>query len=475
MQPPAKRLLRHWADSDGGHNCPQGALGQSECHSKPRQPDTALRELPQDVDLMICELLTPTDVLQLETVNHQLKDPCQSNRLWKVFCTRQWGAKSNFTAYRRAKDLFRDDNGWHPLCERKPVLPKFQMKEISLHATQCMAMDLRFTGEETITAWNIEAMNSSGHKQRQASLSIVDHSTARVKQVFDLCGTAMNCCDVSQGLILTGSVDGKVRTYRRSDSLTDQLYRQSCEYICEDEVNDLRIAREGAAIAIRTTPRRRPAGLDFIPLQRPDRRISFPGGSWATKGKFIHAVDGFEEGCSLGSVACIGENSHNSHYYAMLFDFRLSKPCVVDFQVTSDQQSKEGTMLWPFHAGCFPMVYGNLQPSSQSGSISMIDFRHPAVQELLPFFELPRPVDDFRCYRGQLYTLCTSGITKNLEVYRCSPCTREVECLCHFPQGPAVGGLPGVPVDLKHLGICDAGFAAANGASLTLASIAEPT
>eukprot|EP00971_Amphidinium_carterae_P053927 1061835-Amphidinium_carterae.3 len=211
MQQPAKRPLTYQTGSNAVQTSPpqQGEFGQSECHTKPLKRSSALTELPQDVDLMICELLAPDDVLQLETVNHKIQEPCQSNRLWKVFCTRQWGAMSNFTAYRRAKDLFRDDNGWHPIYEHRAVQPKFQMKEISLHTTQCMAMDLRFTGEETITAWNLEAVTSSGHKQRQACLSIVDHSSAKVKQVFDLRDTAMNCCDVSQGLILTGGVDGK--------------------------------------------------------------------------------------------------------------------------------------------------------------------------------------------------------------------------------------------------------------------------
>lgn len=230
---------------------------------------------------------------------------------------------------------------------------------------------------------------------------------------------------------------------------------------------------------MRTHQNRHPAGLDLIPLGRPEVRISFPGGSWATRGKYIHALDGFEEGCSLSGVACSGEHPLTSAFSAMLFDFRRPAPCVIDLPVTSVRQGHPvGTMLWPLRAGCSPKVYANLLHEegrrNGRGTIAMVDFRYPSMDKGV-LFHLPDPVDDFRCFGGSIYAACTdtSTLQHRLRVHRCTPSRPTMaECLCTVvEQYDAAGRSP--REDLKTFSICPRGFAVTYGEYLALGTVAE--
>jgi len=320
-------------------------------------------------------------------------------------------------------------------------------------------------------------------------VQVIDAGTLRLKEQFEVSNATINCCDVGPDLVCIGSDDSKVRLYRRhlgaaADTDLEDLsgYKPTCEYLCESEVNDLRFAIEDAVIAVRTHQNRHPAGLDIIPLGRPDVRISFPGGSWATRGKYIHAPDGFEEGCSLSGVACSGEHPLTSAFSAMLFDFRRPAPCVVDLPVTSVKQGHPvGTMLWPLRAGCSPKVYANLLHEEGrrqgQGTIAMIDFRYPAMDDLTVRFQLPDPVDDFRCFGGSIYAACTdtSSPQHKLRVHRCSPSQPGIaESLCTVVEVYDAGGRS-PREDLKVFSVCPRGFAVSYGEYLALGTIAEPS
>merc|ERR1712232_1310419 len=149
------------------------------------------------------------------------------------------------------------------------------------------------------------------------------------------------------------------------------------------------MGREDCVVAVRTEQNRLPAGLDVIPLERPARSYSLACGSEATHGKFIHAIDGFEEGCTLSEMACSGECPRTSAFSAMLFDFRTPGRCVLDVPVPL---AKSGTNLWPLRAGCSKKVYANLlqenAPSSTSGTIVEVDFRYPISDRRYPVSHL---------------------------------------------------------------------------------------
>lgn len=223
----------------------------------------------------------------------------------------------------------------------------------------------------------------------------------------------------------------------------------------------------------------------MIPLARPDGRVSFPGGSRATHGKFIHALDGFEEGCSLNSIACSGELPLTSSFSAMLFDFRRSAPCVMDLAVASARQGHPaGTMLCPFRAGRHAKVYANLFNEGQrhgKSTIAMVDFRSNNADRRGLSFQLPDPVDDFRCFGGSIYAACTearvcaaSG-SRRLRVLRCSPGRpNDVESISTIVESYDSGGRGVHDEDLKVLSICQRGFAVSYGEHLALGTVAEP-
>ena len=67
-------------------------------------------------------------------------------------------------------------------------------------------------------------------------------------------------------------------------------------------MNDLRITTDGKVLALKTRRNRVPSGLDIIDLEHAGQSV-VEGGSRASRGKFLHAVDGFEGGCSLHQVS----------------------------------------------------------------------------------------------------------------------------------------------------------------------------
>jgi len=241
------------------------------------------------------------------------------------------------------------------------------------------------------------------------------------------------------------------------------------------EVNDLRLAREDAVIAVRTYPNRHPAGLDLIPLHRPEARVSFPGGARATMCKYIHALDGFEEGCSLSSVICAGEDAFTSAFSVMLFDFRRQSPGVVDLPVAALGQPPTST-VWPLRAGASHLAYAGMGRRGAGGGIAVVDFRYPTTSSGMQVC-FPGELDDFRCFGGSLYAACTARGARGTEasVFRCSPSgPRELELLSSVVGAwPLSSSGQGALEDLKVLTVSQRGFALSCGEHLLLGSVAE--
>lgn len=440
-------------------------------------------EIPQDLCVLVCQCIGPSSVMRLIAANHRARDLGLRDEVWRFFCLARWGRSANLYAYSGTKDLYFDNNGWFPRRGGKLQKPSFKVECLKLHESPCLTMDLRITDQEIIAV----SEAPRGSLARGASVQIIDARTRGLREQFEVSDATINCCDIGPNLVCIGSDDSKVRLYRRHHSGAavdasdpDTCYQPTCEYVCASEVNDLRFAMEDAVIAVRTHQNRHPAGLDLIQLGRPDVRISFPGGSWETRGKYIHALDGFEEGCSLSGVACSGEHPLTSAFSAMLFDFRRPAPCVVDLPVTSVRQGHPvGTMLWPLRAGRSPKVYANLLHEEGRrhgrGTIAMVDFRFPAMDSCVRF-ELPDPVDDFRCFGGSIYAACTDSSTlqQRLRVHRCTPSELGVaECLCTVVETYDAGGRS-PREDLKVFSVCPRGFAVSYGEYLALGTIAEP-
>jgi len=237
-------------------------------------------------------------------------------------------------------------------------------------------------------------------------------------------------------------------------------YREVWAHRCLSEVNDLRLAREDAVVTVRTGPDRSPAGMDLIPLDRPDALVSFPGGCAAMMGKYIHALDGFDERCSLSSVICAGEDALTNAFSVMLFDFRRQSPGVVDLPVAALGQPATSTTVWPLRAGASPLAFAGMGRRGPGGGIDVVqgvDFRYPAAGSGVQVC-FPGEVDDFRCFGGSLYAACTAPGAQQTQasVFRCSPGgPRELELLSSVvgawapaPSGP--GALGGIFVHEKH-------------------------
>jgi len=405
--------------------------------------------------------------------------------VWRCFCKLRWGKGANIALYASAKELYRDGNGWFPRrCGRRQS-PHLEVQETTLHKSPCLTMDMRMTNEEIVTV--SEAAKDKYGVVQQACVHVIDPDTLRVRQQIEASRSTINCCDVGHGAICLGSDDFKVRIYQRiglsspdGSSNSAGSYELASESLCTSEVNDLRFTCEDSIIAVRTHHNRHPAGLDVIPVQRPDARISFQGGSLATRGKYIHALDGFEDGCSLSCIACSGEDAITSAFSAMLFDFRRSAPCVVDLPVTSQQQGHpHATMLWPLRAGRAPQVYANLLDEGrqhENGVIAMVDFRYPC-REVADLFHFPDPVDDFRCLDGSIYAACTDvaasqGVNR-IRIHRCSNNQSDIERLCTVVEAyDAAGRAP--KEDLKVFSICSRGLAMSYGTQLSVGRLAEP-
>jgi len=476
-------------------------------------------ELPQDLGVLVCQCLGPSQALKLLTASRKMQALAVSEEVWRFFCRWRWGSSANLGVYGSGKDLWCDRNGWFPLRSGKRETPAFDVQHIRLRDSPCLTMDLRFTDDEIIAVSEAERSHSGGG---QARVHIVDPETRRLRECFEVSSATINCCDVGPGLICLGSNDSKVRLYRRSANVDDgdsvvsfggpgvgtssgssrgglrgagippgaeeegggYRYQLMSEYLCASEVNDLRFAREDAVIAVRTHGNRHPAGLDVIPLARPDVRFSFPGGSRPTRGKFIHALDGFEDGCSLSMVACSGEHPSTSAFSAMLLDFRRSAPCVADLPVTSLRQGHPvGSMLWPLRAGTSPKVYANVLHADGRrncrGTIAMVDFRYPSPNVCVTF-ELPDQVDDFRCFGGSIYAACTQGFgsEQRLAVHRCSHAAGggagPAECISTVLESYSPKcRLPAE--DLKVFSVCSRGFVVSYGEHIALGTVAAPS
>lgn len=439
-----------------------------------------LAHIPQDLLVLIIRYIGPGGVLRLALTARRTRDLGLREEVWRGFCEERWGHCSNFHAYRHPKDLFMDQNGWFPQRCGRRLYTHFELEHIRLHDPPCLTMDLRITDKEIVA---VSEAPRGGLRPRKASLQIIDPVTRMLRERFEVSDATVNCCDVGPGLICLGSDDCKVRLYRRDGYVAGNGgYRAAGEFTCSSEVNDLRYAREDAVLAVRTHQNRHPAGLDLIPLARPDGRVSFQGGSWATRGKYIHALDGFEDGCTLSGVACSGEHPLTSAFSAMLFDFRRPAPCVVDLPVTSVRQGHPlGTMLWPLRAGRPPQVFANLLHDEDRGqgrgTIAMVDFRYPTMLDVCTRIRLPQPVDDFRCFEGNIYAACTESVSsrQRVRILRCVPgfSACAAETLCTVAEAYDAGGRS-PREDLKVFSICQRGFATSYGEHLALGSISQP-
>jgi len=440
-------------------------------------------ELPQDLGVVICQCLGPHAIARFLLAGRKTCEVSRCEEVWRFFCRSRWGGSANVGIYRSARDLFLDGNGWFPQRAGKRQNPRFEAQEMTLHTSPCLTMDMRMTNEEIVTV--SEAARDMNGVTQQACLHVIDPASLRVRQRIEVSKSTVNCCDVGLGAICLGSDDFKVRLYTQAgissaDGCASSAgsYELTSEYLLTSEVNDLRFTREDAVIAVRTHQNRHPAGLDLIHVHRPEARASFQGGSAATRGKYIHALDGFEDGCSLSGIACSGEDAMTSAFSAMLFDFRRSAPCVVDLPVTSQQQGHQhATMLWPLRAGRAPQVYANLLDESrhnEGGIIAMVDFRYPSM-EVAELFRFPDPVDDFRCLDGSIYAACTevTASEKRIHLYRATHGQRDIERLCTVVENyDACSRIP--REDLKVFSICSRGFAMTYGEQLSLGRLAEP-
>lgn len=327
-------------------------------------------------------------------------------------------------------------------------------------------MDLRTTTQELVTV-------SEALRHKNARLQILDPVSTTRKANLEVSPSNINCCDVARGLVCAGSDDGNVRVYKRGTLHTAKdEYSLVQQFACHEKVNDLRITTDGKVLALKTRRNRVPSGLDIIDLEHPGQSV-VEGGSRASRGKFLHAVDGFEGGCSLHQVPMVGEHPLTTGFSAMLFDFRRSDPCVLDVPVTDEGT---GMVLWPLRAGRFPQVFCGLAPESSSfagpqGLISMVDFRYAAA--LVPAIHLPGPVDDFRFLDGSIYAICSDMNTRPspLTLHRYSPAAGRAEHLCTVVES-CTGRRP--EWDIKVLGIHAGGFAVAFGDELAVGTVARP-
>ncbi|CAK0864330.1 unnamed protein product, partial [Prorocentrum cordatum] len=355
------------------------------------------------------------------------------------------------------------------------------VEQMRIHDSGCTTMDLRFADGELIVVSEAPRGSCPG----TAGVQVVDFSRREVRQRIDVSDSTINCCDVARGQVCMGSSDSKVRLLRRAGSLhgcggegsgADAGYREVCAYECPSEVNDLRMTFEDAVVTVRTYRDRHPAGVDILPLERPSALVSFPGGSGAMMGKYIHALDGFEEGCSLSSVVCTGEDPSTSASSVMLFDFRRQSPCVVDMQVAAVGQPPT-SMLWPLRAGPSPLVYAAVELEGLGSKIVMVDFRYPTIGSGMEFC-FPGKVDDFRCFGGSLYVACAAPAAQQTQVsvFRCSPGNpQEIELLSSsmVGAGSSTSSLQSPHEDLRVLTVSQGGFAFSCGEHLLLGSVVE--
>jgi len=428
---------------------------------------TRLADIPQDVAALVCHYLHPEDALRLLPASRNIQSITQQPDIWRCFCFLRWGRGANLHLYDHAKDCFRDQNGWFPWQGMVRSPPCFEVRCLKTHQQGCASMDLRTTTQELVTV-------SEAVRHKNARLQILDPVSATRKANLEVSPSTINCCDVARGLVCVGSDDGNVRVYKPGMLGTEKgEYSLVQQFACHEKVNDLRITTEGKVLALKTRRNRVPSGLDIIDLECSGQAV-VEGGSRASRGKFLHAVDGFDGGCSLNQVPMVGEHSLTTGFSAMLFDFRRRDPCVLDVPVTDEGPAM---VLWPLRAGRFPQVFCGLVPESSSlagpqGLISMVDFRYAAA--LVPAIHLPGPVDDFRFLDGRIYALCsdTTRRPSPLTLHRFSPEAGRAEYLCTVVEESCTGRRP--EWDIKVLGIHPGGFAVAFGDELAVGTVARP-
>ncbi|CAE8611435.1 unnamed protein product [Polarella glacialis] len=105
----------------------------------------------------------------------------------------------------------------------------------------------------------------------------------------------------------------------------------------------------------------------------------------------------------------------------------------------------------------------------------MVDFRYPSPERSVRF-DLPHPVDDFRCFGGSIYAACTdtSNWKPRIQVYRCNSNEPGLsECLCTVVEDYDSGGRS-PREDLKVFSICPKGFALSYGDKLATGTVSEP-
>lgn len=428
--------------------------------------------IPEDVGVLICLSLGPTDLRSFTFVCRRTRDLALRDSIWKFYCSSRWGSAANFGVYSKAQDLYQDGNGWFPTRNGKQCLPCFDITQLMLHGSPCLTMDLRVTDSELIAVSEAPRRVKGKSKVHICDLG----ESIQVREEIEVSEANINCFDLAPGLICLGGDDSKVRLYRCSEG----RHRLVGEYSTTSEVNDLRVTRENVAIAVRIHENRNPAGLDLIHLDRPDAKISIPGGSHAMREKFVHAIDGFQEGTSLSGLACSGEDPLTSSFSAMLFDFRRPLPCVVDLPVTSARQGfPAGTMLWPLRAGKSPTVFANLlhDEASGGGTVVMVDFRFPTM-DICTRFHFPDAVEDFRYFDGGVYAACTDARStlQRLHIHRSmvsEPTRTERLCSVVESYDPDPGSRD-MREDLKVFSISARGFAVSFGESLALGTLANP-
>ncbi|CAE7433805.1 unnamed protein product [Symbiodinium sp. CCMP2456] len=426
---------------------------------------TKLADIPQDVAALVCHYLNPEDALRLLPASRNVQSITQQPDIWRCFCFLRWGRGANLHLYENAKDCLRDQNGWFPWQGTVRSAPCFEVRRLKTHQQGCASMDLRTTTQELVTV-------SEALRHKNARLQILDPVSTTRKANLEVSPSNINCCDVARGLVCAGSDDGHVRVYKRGTLRTEEdEYSLVQQFACHEKVNDLRITTDGKVLALKTRRNRVPSGLDIIDLEYAGQSV-VEGGSRASRGKFLHAVDGFDGGCSLHQVPMVGEHPLSTSFSAMLFDFRRSDACVLDVPVTDEG----GMVLWPLRAGRFPQVFCGLVPESSSlagpqGLISMVDFRYAAA--MVPAIHLPGPVDDFRFLDGSIYAICSDLNTRPspLTLHRYSPEAGRAEYLCTVVES-CTGRRS--EWDIKVLGIHPGGFAVAFGDELAVGTVARP-
>mmetsp|Transcript_65620 Transcript_65620/g.154353 ORF Transcript_65620/g.154353 Transcript_65620/m.154353 type:complete len:436 (-) Transcript_65620:187-1494(-) len=427
-------------------------------------PMGRLTDIPLDLAAFLCQCLHPEDVLRLQLVSKGACAMAQQQEVWRFFCHLRWGREANLQLYSHAKTCFRDKNGWFPHTGRGRSAPCFEVLHVKAHQSKgCLTMDMRITAQEVVTVsespWKVGSQGS-------AWMRILDPANLKVRAEVPVSQASINCCDVANGMVCTADDTGKVRLYSLRSKASPCLMVQ--EVGCSEAVNDVRIARDGRVIALKTVRGGVPAGMDIIDPERA-AVTQLAGGGRMSHGKFLHNIDGFEGGCSLSQVASCGEEAITCDFSAMLFDFRRGDPCVLDVPVAAD-----GTLLWPLRAGRFPQVYVNLRRNDQpSKTIQMVDFRYPS--ELLPamYCNLPSAVDDFHYLDGNLYALCTdhSLQTERAKLHRFNPEAGITECLCTVVEAYDAHGWHRRN-DMKVLATYHGGFAVAHGQELWVGTLA---